>query len=505
MSKVANRITNLPADKLARLLQRVKKESKTTSQNQVIGKRDSTHAPLSYAQQRLCFLEQLHPGLAIFNMPFALNLKGALNLAALIDGLSEIIRRHESLRTTFRHSAGQAVQVVMPARRITLLQADLRGLPEFERKTQARACASLESQRSISLSEGPMMRVSLLRLADDEYLLLLTMHHIISDGWSMGVLFNELRLLYHHYRRGLNSPLAELEIQYGDFAAWQREWLQGEVLEQQLGYWKRKLAGAPELLELPLDKPRPPLQTYNGAFLPFALRKALSEELKMLSQRQGVTLFMTLLAAFQTLLHRCTGQDDISVGSPVAGRNPIQTEPLIGFFLNTVVMRTLLSDNPTFQELLERVRESCLGAYAHQDMPFEKLVAELRSDRSLSYSPLFQVWFVLQNTPGGMTDLDDLKLTPMLFDIKSAQYDLIMSMWEGEYTIGGVLGYNTDLFEADTIAEMLKRFDALLEGIVADPTQRILDIRLSPEDRETIIQGWPKPPRPNDTEESFDF
>ncbi|MGH7828765.1 MAG: condensation domain-containing protein, partial [Candidatus Binatia bacterium] len=323
--------------------------------------------PLSFAQQRLWFLDQYEPGSSVYNIPSALRLKGALNVPALERSLSEIVRRHEALRTTFAVIDGEPFQVIAPALPVSLPIVDLTDRPGSEREKEAQTIAAEHAQKPFDLSQGPLLRVFLLHLGEDDHILLLTMHHIVSDGWSRGVLYRELSVLYEAYTQGKPSPLAELPIQYADFAFWQRQWLQGEVLENQLLYWKKQLEGAPALLNLPTDRPRPAVQSYRGGSRSIELSQELTQGLKALSAQEGVTLFMTLLAAFQTLLHRYTGQNDIVVGSPIANRNRAEIEGLIGFFVNTLVMRTDLSGNPTFKELLTRVRETTLEAYTHQD------------------------------------------------------------------------------------------------------------------------------------------
>ncbi|MGH7931425.1 MAG: condensation domain-containing protein, partial [Candidatus Binatia bacterium] len=357
--------------------------------------RDPT-LPLSFAQERLWFLDQLEPGSTVYNMPGVFRLKGPLNVAVLKQSLNEIVRRHEALRTTFRSVEGSPQQVVASGLTLPLPVMDLSHRCESDRENEARRLAAEEARRPFDLSRGPLLRAILLRLHQEEHFLLLNMHHIVSDGWSMGVFFREISVLYEAYSNGKPSPLAELPIQYADYAVWQRNRLQGEVLETQLSYWEKQLEDI-STLDLPTDRPRPAAQSFRGARLSLELSKELTEGLKALSRKERVSLFMTLLAAFQTLLHRYTGRDDIAVGSPIAGRNRAEIEGLIGFFINTLVLRADLSGNPTFRELLARVREAALGAYDHQDVPFEKLVQELHPERNLNQSPLFQVMFVLQN------------------------------------------------------------------------------------------------------------
>jgi non-ribosomal peptide synthetase component F len=351
-----------------------------------------------------------------------------------------------------------------------------------------------EVLRPFDLSTGPLMRARLLRLAklpSDEHLLLLSLHHIVSDGWSMGVLVREVAMLYEAYAVGAESPLKELNLQYGDYAVWQREWLRGEVLDQQLAYWRKQLAGAPPVLELPADRPRPQVQTFRGAALPFKLSKELAEELRALSRREGVTLYMTLLAGLQTLLARYTGQDDISTGTPIANRRRGELENLIGFFVNTLVLRTDLSRNPTFHELVQRVKETALGAYAHQDVPFEMLVEVLQPERSMSYTPLFQVLFVLQNAPQEKLELSGLTVELLDIDSGTAKFDLMLSLEESENGLEGVCEYSTDLFDEATIRRLLKHFETLLEGAVNNPDEHVAHLPLLPQaERRQLLDEW---------------
>jgi hypothetical protein len=423
---------------------------------------------LSYAQQRLWFADQLRPESALYNVAIALRLTGQLNIAALEQSLSEIIRRHEVLRTTFPEAQGTPVQVITAAVNFTLPLTDLSAGEEAERESAARRLAEEEAERPFDLSDGPLLRASLLKLAAQEHVMLFTMHHIISDGWSMGVLIKEVSVLYEAYSRGEASPLAELEVQYADYAVWQREWLRGEVLEEQLGYWREQLKGVAEVLEMPTDKVRPAVQSFVGANEPLRLSAELSDALKALSRREGVTLFMTLLAVWQSLLYCYTGQEQIVVGTPIANRNRAETEDLIGFFANTVVLRSDLSGNPGFGELLRRVREVCLGAYTHQDVPFEKLVRELRPERSLSHSPLFQVWFAFQNAPiPAALRLGDLSFAELKVDNMTSKSDLVITVTDAEQNLEVALEYNSDLFNADTISRMLQSYELLLSSVAS--------------------------------------
>jgi amino acid adenylation domain-containing protein len=447
-------------------------------------------APLSFAQERLWFLDQLTPGTAAYNLPTAVRLCGELNRAALEASLDEIVRRHEVLRTCFVAVEGKPVQMMAPSARLAVTVIDLGPMPEAECAVEVQRLASEEARRPFNLAQGPLVRATLLRLSDQEHVLLLTLHHIVSDAWSRGVFNHELTALYDAFAAGRPSPLPALPVQYADYVVWQREWLRGAVLEHQLQYWRRQLAGVP-VLELPFDYPRPAVETYRGARAAFRLPKQLRARLTALSRQEGVTLYMTLLAAFQTLLARYTGQDDIAVGSPIAGRNRAEFEGLIGFFVNTLVIRSDLSGDPTFRELLGRVREVALGAYTHQELPFERLVEELAPARSLSHSPLFQVMFVLQNAPQQTLELTAVSLEPMEVDSGASKFDLTLFMNEGTEGLSGQLEYDTDLFEAGTIRRMLGHWEVLLEGIAADPDRRLSELPLLPEaERRQLLVDW---------------
>ena len=433
--------------------------------------------PLSFAQQRLWFIDQLEPG-SVYNFPAAVRLKGQLNVAALKLSLNEIVKRHESLRTTFTTVDGRPVQVIAPLLTVALPILDLRELPETEREAEVQRLATNEAQRPFDLAQGPLVRATVLRLGENEHVGLLTMHHIVTDGWSAGILIREMAILYDAFCSDRPASLPELPVQYADFAHWQRNWLAGEVLETQLSYWKEQLLGAPPLLELPTDHPRPAIQTFHGAHQSILLTPIVGDRLKALSRQEGVTLFMTMLAAFQVLLQGYSNQDDLVIGTPIANRNRLETEGLIGFFVNTLVLRTGLSGNPTFRDLLRRVREVCLGAYAHQDLPFEKLVEELHLARDLSRNPLFQVMFVLQNTPLQAVDLPGLSLIPVEVDTATTHFDLTMHFADTAQGFLGTLTYNTDLFEAATVARMLTHFESLLEVIAEAPERRLSDLPL---------------------------
>ena len=475
---LTDRIAGLSPAKRALLDLTLKKNGSIAYSEERISRR--THdgsAPLSFAQQRLWFLDQLEPGNPTYNMPAAFRLKGLLHVAALEQSLNEIIRRHASLRTTFSMVDGEPVQVIAPSEGRSMAVVDLRDYPEGEREEEARRRVREEAGRPFNLARGPLFRSKLLRLGEDDHVLLLTMHHIVSDGWSMGLLYHELSMLYRAFVNGEPSPLSELPIQYADFAVWQREWLQGSVLANQISYWKKQLDNL-STLQLPTDWPRPAVQTYRGARESVLLAKDLSGKLKALSRKESVTPFMTLLAAFQILMHRYTGQDDIAVGSPIAGRNRCEIEGLIGFFLNTLVMRTDVSGNPTFVELLARVRKMALDVYAHQDLPFERLVEELQPQRNLSRTPVFQVFFNMLTLDDRGLKLDGLTVEQFGHADPHSKFDLTLYVREQEQRIGFALVYNADLFCRPRMVEMLGQFVFLLEQIVETPGLRIEDFSL---------------------------
>ncbi|HOR01588.1 MAG TPA: amino acid adenylation domain-containing protein, partial [Anaerolineae bacterium] len=446
---------------------------------------------LSFAQQRLWFLDQLEPGSPLYNIPGSVRLTGPLQVEALERALGEIVARHEVLRGSFASREGQPVQVIAPALDVPLPIIDLRALLGPEREAEALRLAREEAQRPFDLSRGPLVRAMLLRLAAEEHVILLTMHHIVSDGWSLDVLLRELGALYAACAAGRPSPLPPLPVQYADYAAWQRERLAGEALEQQLAYWRQQLAGAPPTLDLPTDRPRPATQSFHGAHRAFALPDALAQALSALSRGEGATLFMTLLAAFQALLARYTGEENLCVGSPIAGRNRAEIEGLIGFFVNTLVLRADLSGNPSFRELLRQVRATTLGAYNHQDLPFEMLVDALQPERDLSRTPLVQVMFDLESAPLQALELPGLTLRLLDVERGTAKFDLLLAMVEEDGRLRGTLEYNTDLYDAATIERLLGHWQALLEGIVADPDRPLSALLLLDEaERRQVLVEW---------------
>jgi amino acid adenylation domain-containing protein len=448
------------------------------------------HNPLSFSQQRLWILDQLEPNESVYNESFGWRLRGDLHVEALRQALDGIVARHEPLRTTYEVVDGEPVQRNSVARRVDLNITDLSQIPTADCAAQVQRLLKQEASRPFSLSSDLMLRVSLLKLSAEEHILLFVLHHIAMDSWSMGVLSKELSALYEACSTGKPLLLPELPIQYADYAVWQREVLQQEVLDRDLPYWKKQLTGA-SVLELPTDRPRPATQSYRGDRQPVSLSKDLTASLKALSRREEVTLFMTLVAAFQTLLHRYSGQPDIVVGYPVAGRSRLETEGLIGFFVNNLVLRTDFSNDPSFCELLARVHEVAMGAYEHQGLPFEKLVEELRPERDPSRNPLFQVMFALQNVPNEELKLLDLTTQPVDVYNGTTKFDLWLFFFEEQNQLNGFLEYSTDLFDAETIERMIDHFQTLLEGIVANPEQRISALPLQKQaERDRLLIEW---------------
>src|SRR5829696_3565411 len=446
--------------------------------------------PLSFSQQRMWLLDQLEPGTPTYNISHALRLSGTLDAEALRRSLEEIVSRHEALRTTFAAVDGEPVQVISAATDVELPIEDLTTLPEAERENEAKRLARQEARSPFDLERGPLVRAKLLRLGEEEHLLLLTMHHIVSDGWSMGVFWRELGALYGAFSEGKPSPLAEPPIQYADYALWQRQWLTGEALDRQLTYWKERLADIPNL-NLPTDHPRPAVQTHRGASQKLMLSESFSEALEDLARREGATLFMVLLGAFQVLLSRYAGQEDVAVGTPIAGRTRAETEGLIGFFVNTLVMRTDLSGDPSFREVLSRVREVALGAYDHQELPFEKLVEELKPERDLSRTPLFQVFFNMVNVPAARVEPPGLTMERLPSPDVEAKFELTLIFYERAKALKGGLTYNADLFDEATVQRMLSHFQTLLEGIVKDPDRHLSELPLLSEaERHRLLFEW---------------
>ncbi|MET0626367.1 MAG: amino acid adenylation domain-containing protein, partial [Pyrinomonadaceae bacterium] len=504
-AELAARRAKLSTSQQALLNERLQKAAEKQPAREFLPKRDPQKpAPLSFAQRRLWFLDQLEPDNPLYNMPIALRLKGHIELRALEQCLGEILRRHESLRTVFRTIDAEPVQVVEPAEPFALRVVDLTGLDEAAREAEARRLAGEEARRPFDLGRGPLLRAQLVKLDALDHLALLTMHHIVSDGWSMGVLTREIISLYDAFAHGRLSPLPELPIQYADFAAWQREWLQGERLDRQLEYWRGQLAGAPPFLELPTDRPRPALLSRRGAVSTFQLPPQLSEDLRALARREDMTLFMLLLAGFYALLYRYTGQRDITVGTPVAGRHRPEVEDLIGFFVNTLVMRARVKGEFDARQLLAHVEEICLGAYAQQETPFEVLVEHLQPERNPSYTPLFQVMLVLQNTVAGnpapqvaptpVADAAGMAVNVVEGGSGTAKFDLTLSFADAAEGLRGAIEYRTDLFEPETVERLARHLGRVLAVIAEGGGRPLSDWPLlSAEEEEQLLRGWNPP------------
>ncbi len=450
--------------------------------------------PLSFAQQRLWFIDQLEPESPLYNVPVALRIEGPLSPVVLALCIGEIVRRHEALRTVFavlEGEKGSPAQVIWPAAPFALPVVDLSGLPETAREALLPVLVGKEVSRPFDLTRGPLLRGLLLRLAERDHAFAVTLHHIVSDGWSMGVLIREVAALYAAFAESRPSPLPELPVQYADFAVWQTSWLRGEVLEEEIDFWRRRLAGLPPLLELPTDRPRPAVQSYRGTVRPVRLPAGLARQMEALARSEGATLFMVLLAGFQALLARTSRQTDLAVGSPIAGRNRIEIEGLIGFFVNTLVLRGNLTGSPTFRELIDRARETALAAYVHQDVPFEKLVEEIAPERSLTHTPLFQVMLVLQNAPAERLEIRGLRLLPVEVKGTTAKFDLTLTLAGDDGALAGEIEYATDLFDAATVDRLAGHFGRLLAAAAGAPDEpfSVLPL-LSPAERGQILIEW---------------
>jgi acyl carrier protein len=455
--------------------------------------------PLSFAQQRLWFLDQLQPGSPLYTVPVAFRIEGRLDVAALAGALAEIVRRHEVLRTRFVEVGGEPVQVISPRLPEPMLPLiDLGALPAATHARESRRLAQEAVRQPFDLARGPLVRFALARLAAEEHTFFLAMHHIVSDAWSMGILLRELAALYSGFRTTTLARLPPLPVQYVDYAIWQREWLHGEVLERDIDYWRGQLDGSAAMLDLPADRPRPAVQSYRGDFTSWRLPRALGERLDAAAREMVATPFIVLMAAFQALLYRSTQQTEINVGTPIAGRTRVETEDLIGFFVNTLVLRTSLAGNPTFAALVARVRGVALGAYAHQDVPFERLVEALEPERSLSHTPLFQVMFALHNEPLVFT-LAGLRMTPIGTHGGTAKFDLLLALGnEGEGLAGG-FEYNADLFDGATVARLREELENLLTGALDASAQQLSQLPLLSPAARIQLQAHPPeefvPPR----------
>jgi amino acid adenylation domain-containing protein len=497
MSNINDRIANLSPEKLALLQERLMKKGEQGIKKARINPRQSINpAPVSFSQQRLWFLNRLEPD-SPFNISIAVRLNGSLNVDALARTLDAIVDRHHALRTIFPTVDETLVQVVLPPQSVAINSIDLTHLSEDKRQVDVDRILTTEPLRPFNLAADLMLRATLIQLTDREHILLLVIHHIAADGWSVGILFREFASLYEGFVAGSLAVLPELPIQYADFADWQREWLTGDVMAAQLNYWRQHLADAPRFLTLTTDRPRPSIQTFQGGTKYFQIDRALSQQIKVLSQQSGATLFMILLAAFATLLSRYSGQDDVVIGSPIANRHRSEVESIVGCFINTLALRTKLQGNPTFLELLAQVRETTLGAYDNQDFPLEKLVEELQPERSLSHALLFQTMFVLQNAPMEKLELPELTLDLLELEDLSAQNDLFLSMAETETGLTAELGYNSDLFDRPTIDRLATNFQTLLTSIVANPNQRVAQLPILGTEQSQLLNQW------NDTQVAY--
>jgi amino acid adenylation domain-containing protein len=483
----ADRLAGLSREQRAALFEQLRKHKERTETPDRIPHRapDLDPVPASYAQERLWFLDRLAPGNPAYNIPLALRILGDVSPARLERVLGEVVRRHETLRTTFGERDGQPVQIIKPPGPWTLPLVDLSALSAADQDAESRSLAQQEADRPFDLQRGPVLHAALLRLGEADHVLLLTLHHIVSDGWSLGVLVRDITALYGR------SPLPELPIQYADFAVWQRGWLTGEVLERQVSYWRERLAGAPAQLDLPTDRPRSAAQTYRGTHLNLPFGPGFGREMTQLARRFEATPYMVLLTGFQALLGRLSGQEDLTVGSPIANRNRAEIEPLIGFFVNTLVMRGDLSGDPPFGEMLARVRKSTLEAYAHQDLPFEHLVHELRPERHLAVTPLFQAVCAMQNAPLGRMDLPGLTLAPVDLVATTTRFDLELHGWEVEGGLLAQVSYSTELFDAPTVRRLVGQLETLLRAAMADPEKRLSELPLLAEaERHQLLREW---------------
>ena len=472
----ANRLERLSPSKQQLLKNRLSQHlNMSVGENKISRRATLTSVLSTFAQRRLWFLDQFEPGSSVYNIPSAVRLQGELDVEALEAALNALVERHETLRTHFELEKDDPLQVIAPALKVPLPVDDLASLPDEDREVELQKRVQSETGAPFNLGQGPLLRARLFKLATRTYVLALTLHHIISDGWSMGVLMRELSVLYRACHQSVPSPLPALQIQYADYAIWQRSWLQGAILDKQLSYWREQLKDL-SVLDLPTDRPRPAMQRFDGAHVQFQLSETLTKGLEALSLQAGGTLFMTLLAAFQVLLQRYSGQDDIVVGSPIAGRNKVEVEGLIGFFVNTLVLRTNLSGDPTFMELLGRVREMALGAYAHQDLPFDKLVEEIQPKRDLSRNPLFDVminYIADKEDTDNVYRLPNLSIFPIKHHNEFAKFTLILYIRSMKGRLHLNLVYQADIFNAERMHCLLQQYQHLLEQIVDMPDQSI--------------------------------
>ncbi|HEY2153727.1 MAG TPA: condensation domain-containing protein, partial [Vicinamibacterales bacterium] len=484
MSEAMSPSKAISGNKLALLNRKLRGQFGQLSQDRIRRRAADERPPLSFAQERLWFLHRIGLVGPAYNIAVALRLSGPLRVGALETALSEVVRRHEALRTRFEARDGIGVQVVDPPWAVAL-QPSTMDLAEARRRAQ------LAADRTFDLAADRLLRIELFRLAPEDHVMVLIMHHIVSDGWSMNVLIRELEAFYGAGVEGRSRPLRELPIQYADYALWHRQWLSSGVLDSQLAYWTARLAGAPDGLSLPTDRPRPAVQSFRGSVHRFAVTRELTSALRSLARAERATLFMVLLAAFDVVLMRWSGQHDVVVGTPIAGRTRAETEDLIGFFVNLLALRVDLSGEPSFREVLRRVKAAALEAFAHQDLPLEKLVEALQPVRDLSRQPLFQTAFVLQDVSLDSIALPGLVVQPLEEEVTSARFDLELSITQRAGGLSATLNYATDLFEAPTIERLAGHFVRLLEELVADPARRVSEVSLlSDAERAQLVTGW---------------
>jgi amino acid adenylation domain-containing protein len=489
-----DRIGSLSPEQRARLQEKLLARKVFSSAVSPIPRRGSTDpCPLSFAQELLWLLDRLIPGMnSAYNVPRAIRLSGALDFDSLRRALDGLVDRHEVLRTNYIFRDGAPLQVIAPSAPVEIREIDLTGCSAEDRESEVQRILFAESCLRFDMENDPMFRVTLMRLAEQEHILIMVTHHIASDGWSREQMFREIVELYTAGIEGREATLPELPIQYADYAVWQRRWMESGALEENLKYWKGHLAGAPKITELPTDRPRSRMQSYKGAREPMLFPRGLVNRLHELGRDEGATLFMTTLAALQVLLHRYTGQDDLVIGTPVAGRGRAELEPLIGYFSNTLALRTDLSGDPTFRQLLGRVREVAVGGYAHQDMPFEKVVVELNPERDLSYSPVFQVLFTAGTARAFGLTLPGLAVTPLWVDRGCTKFELTLGLTDRPEGMTGTFEYSTDLFDSATIRRMIGHLGRILEGVAEDPDRRISRLELlgDADRREILISGY---------------
>ncbi|MEL6935362.1 MAG: condensation domain-containing protein, partial [Cyanobacteria bacterium J06607_17] len=489
MDNLANRITNLSPEQLAKLTQHLQKKRQDSPSSIPVQSRDTDTFPLSFSQQRLWLLHQLQPESPFYHLPSSIRITGPLDIPILEKSLTTLCERHEPLRTVFKFDGdGEPVQVIQPAQPWVLERIDLQDVSQQQQQIDYHASAIAKDP--FDLAKGPLLRSRLLQLDTNSYILCLCLHHIIADGWALGIIIRELTALYEAFQADRPNPLPPLSIQYIDYGMWQRDWLEGENSQRHIQYWQRQLEGAPTVLELPTDYPRSPVQTTQGGRQAVALTPKLTQSLKDLGKSEGATLFMTVLAAFNVLLYRYTEQTDLVVGAPVANRNQVATEQLIGVLINTLALRTQLEPDCSFRQLLQQVRDVVIEANAHQDLPFEKLVDVLQPERSRSYAPLLQVLLTVQNLPFQAYPCGDLTIHPEPIFTGTTQFDLVLNLGEFADGLTGWLEYNTDIFAADTIQRLVEHLTEILIHCATTPDCNISAMPLLTAQERQLMEDW---------------